>query len=68
MSRRQSLLPGTVWVHTNGHRYRILAVEGPTVLYCREGKPEMTYSRTVAEFLGSNDAGVPRFTRIEDVR
>jgi hypothetical protein len=68
MSRERSLLPGTVWVHTNGHRYFILTVEGLKVLYCREDKPGTIYERSVAEFLGLNDAGVPRFTRIEDVR
>lgn len=69
MSRERSLLPGTVWVHSNGHRYRVVDIRGSeTVLYCREDKPETIYERSVAEFLGLTDAGVPRFTRIEDVR
>lgn len=68
---------GTVWVHTNGNRYIVTGLPDvdigtdvwvPGVLYHREGDPDRQYVRSLADFRGLNGAGVPRFSRVGEVR
>jgi hypothetical protein len=68
---------GSVWVHTNGNRYVVTGLPDvdigtnvwvPGVLYHREGDPTRTYVRSLADFRGLNGAGVPRFSRVGEVR